>query len=110
MSIEFIGVHHSEMDANEPFGSRWSTTPSFGVFLVLLRESLWFEAKTYSGMIRMGTDARPGEAKGPMEDGILSTAMAIDLPPIEPLCLSYGQNDEWSLPIETVASAFSCHE
>jgi hypothetical protein len=58
------------------------------------------------------TDARPSEKKGPLQDGILSTEMAIDLQSIELLCLSYDQiqHDEWSLPIETVASAFSCHE
>jgi hypothetical protein len=58
------------------------------------------------------TDARPSEKKGRMQGGILSTEMVIDLPPIKLLCLSYdqGQHDEWSLPIETVASAFSCHQ
>ena len=58
------------------------------------------------------TDARPSEKKGPMQDGVLSTEMAIELPSLRLLSLSYdpGQHDEWSLPVATVASAFSCHE
>ena len=47
------------------------------------------------------------------QDGILSTEMAIDLPSSRLLCLSYAyqdQDDGWSLPIETVAPAFSCHQ
>ena len=61
----------------------------------------------------LNIDARPFEKKGSMQDGILSTEMAIDVPSDQAaLCLSsyQGQDDEWSLPIETIASAFSCHQ
>lgn len=64
----------------------------------------------------LNTDAGAAEKKDSMQ--VLSTEMAIDLPSSKLLCLSYsyeglyyeGQYDEWSLPIETIASAFSCHQ
>jgi hypothetical protein len=58
-------------------------------------------------------DARAFEKQDSMQDGILSIEMAIELPSDQAaLCLSYyqSQDDEWSLPIKTIASAFSCHQ
>jgi hypothetical protein len=59
------------------------------------------------------TDARASDNRSSMHDGIISTEMPIDLPSIQLLCLAYGYQDqgaEWSLPIETITSAFSCHQ
>jgi hypothetical protein len=59
------------------------------------------------------TDARASDNHGSTHDGIMSTEMPSDLASSPLLCLSYGYQDqgaEWSLPIETIASAFSCHQ
>jgi hypothetical protein len=56
---------------------------------------------------------RLAKNKDPMPDDILSSEMALDVPFVNLLCVSYGdqgQDDEWSLPIQPVASAFSCHD
>ena len=54
--------------------------------------------------------SQPFETKDSMQQSI---EMATDLSSDQAaLSLSYyqGQDDEWSLPIETIATAFSCHQ
>ena len=54
--------------------------------------------------------SQPFEKKDSMQQSI---EMATDLSSDQAaLSLSYyqGQDDEWSLPIETIATAFSCHQ
>ena len=54
--------------------------------------------------------SQPFEKKDSMQQSIeMATDLLSDQAALS-LIYYQGQDDEWSLPIETIASAFSCHQ
>ena len=58
----------------------------------------------------VNVDPRPSEEIGQLPDDVLTTQLTIDLTTDNLLYPIYSYQDEWSLPIETVAPAYSCHQ